>query len=143
MSRSYPPDSGPYSSMCSATAGGGGDGLHPVLQHLLCKAPDRAEVLALVGDTLQLAEETALQQVGADMFAMFVRNLPSSYRQRATLLEAAFRTMLDHALSLVFQARFMPGLVAEGSHNASVMAYVATQHVIGARGVAMDLYNSR
>ncbi|MFT9067190.1 MAG: hypothetical protein ABF420_03980 [Acetobacter syzygii] len=98
--------------------------LHPLVQHLLTLAPDRAAVLVYVEEGEELAEESALQQA----------------------LEALFRTVLDHAQSLALEAHFMPAGVARvknTSTHPAVMAYIAAQHVVGARRAAMDLYNSR
>ncbi|MFT8417722.1 MAG: hypothetical protein ABF636_02670 [Acetobacter sp.] len=145
MSRYFLPGFNPYSSSCSAMVGAGG-AAHPVLRRLLSMAPDRAGVLAFVEDPAQLAEEALLQQAGGQMLELFMGPLPSAYRQRGQQLEVLFRTMVGHAFNLVMMARFAPEQVVGAQNNAQqakVMAYVATQQVIGARRMAMDLYNSR
>lgn len=109
---------------CFAVPGVRAEMLHPLVQHLLTLAPDRAAVLVYVEEGEELAEESALQQA----------------------LEALFRTVLDHAQSLALEAHFMPAGVARvknTSTHPAVMAYIAAQHVVGARRAAMDLYNSR
>ncbi|MCP1242566.1 hypothetical protein GOB86_07965 [Acetobacter lambici] len=108
MSRYFLRGSHPYFPTCSARLADGVGGLHPLLQNLLRRAPDRAEVLALLGAAAPLAEEAVLQQAGAHMFGLFVRDLPVTYRERGHQLEAQFRIMLNQALSLVMQARFAP-----------------------------------
>ena len=147
MSRSFFPGINPYFFACSAHVAGRVDGQHPLLQRLLHMAPGRAEVLALLGEEVpHLPAETTLQQTGGQMFRLFVRDLPASYRQRGQELEARFRVMLDHAWRVVMEARFALGQEVEADNparHAMVMAYVAAQHVIGARCMAMDLYNSQ
>ncbi|WP_338332859.1 hypothetical protein [Acetobacter sp. LMG 32666] len=146
MSRYVMPGFNPYFPPCSTRSAYGADGQHPLLHHVLRSAPDRAEVLALLGNATPLAEEAALQQAGAHMFGLFVRDLPASYRARGQQLEAQFRIMLEQTQSLVMQARFAPGRSGAEktvSGHAMVMAYVAVQHLVGARRMAMDLYGGR
>lgn len=131
---------------CFAVPGVRAEMLHPLVQHLLTLAPDRAAVLVYVEEGEELAEESALQQAGEQMVRIFATDLPSSYRERGHALEALFRTVLDHAQSLAWEAHFMPAGVARvknTSTHPAVMAYIAAQHVVGARRAAMDLYNSR
>jgi hypothetical protein len=54
--------------------------------------------------------------------------------------------MLEHALSLAINARCALGRVEEAEKpaaHAMLIAYVAAQQVVGARRMAMDLYNGR
>lgn len=143
MPRSFMPGSSPYSFSCFSVVQAG---VHPVLHSLLSMAPDRAEVLALVGEEGCVAQEDALQRAGGQMLAAFAQNLPRSYRERGQRLETLFRMMVEHAFDLVHKARFMheQGVVEAGRvRHALLMAYVAAQHVVGARSMAMDLYNHR
>ncbi|MDE7547634.1 hypothetical protein PY793_06500 [Acetobacter fabarum] len=146
MPRYFLPGSSPYVSTCSAHITGEVEGLHPLLRHLLRVAPDRAEVLALFGEVPQLAEEAALQQAGGQMLGMFMPDQPLPYRARGQRLEALFRRMLEHALSLAINARCALGQEEEAGKpaaHAMLVAYVAVQQVVGARRMAMDLYNDR
>ncbi|MFH7812087.1 MULTISPECIES: hypothetical protein [Acetobacter] len=147
MSRYLLPGSYPHIPSCSASIASGGDSLHPLLRHLLRVAPDRTEVLALFGEEApQLAEEAALQQAGGQMLEMFMSDMPLSYRARGQQLEVLFRRMLEHALSLAINARCALGQVEEAEKpaaHAMLIAYVAAQQVVGARRMAMDLYNGR
>ena len=142
MSRYFLPGSYPYSFACLPVVGAH---MHPMLQRLLGMAPDRAEVLAFVNDAVQIPEEHALQQAGGQMLRVFVQTLPASYKERAKQLEALFRVMVDHAFSQVIKLRAVPELGIEPENTAAhamVMAYVAVQQVVGARCMAMELYNS-
>lgn len=119
-----------------------------MLRHLLRVAPNRAEVLALFREPPQLAEEAALQQAGGQMLGMFMPEQPLPYRARALQLETLFRGMLEHALSLAIKARCAPEQEGEEkaenpAAHAMLMAYVAAQLVVGARHMAMELYNRR
>lgn len=146
MSRYLPPGSYPHVPSCSASIASGGESLHPLLRHLLRVAPDRTEVLALFGEAPQLAEEAALQQAGGQMLEMFMPDEPLSYRARGQRLEVLFRRMLEHALSLAINARCALGQAEEAERpaaHAMLVAYVAAQQVVGARRMAMDLYNGR
>ncbi|MFT8862554.1 MAG: hypothetical protein ABF916_06140 [Acetobacter fabarum] len=148
MSRYLLPGSYQHASSCSAHIAGGVVGLHPLLRHLLRVAPNRAEVLALFSEPPQLAEEAALQQAGGQMLGMFMPEQLLPYRARALQLETLFRGMLEHALSLAIKARCAPEQEGEEKTenpavHAMLMAYIAAQHVVGARHMAMELYNRR